>query len=364
MSQSRLHPLALAPLAFLLYGCPSPSDTPPSGGGSSSVPGEEDLPLADWVFQLEALPGPGYEGWYEEMYVGTAHFWGETLLFLDLNFNHSYEEGPKLAGPVEEGVLLIDAEYYQGGQTVHVKSALDFLSPSHLAGNWTRTIDDNPPEFYLVGVKLGNSPQIDMAGDWDFIFTVETAAPQLNWPEGSTEEFEWNISQISGGIHSGLLRFKDAQGDRFLGVVDSSQITIARRYMAPQGLTTYTSHNFNTGVDTLVGQLSGLVESTVPHEVSWSVDATRQVEGAPSSLMLIDDRPESQTDAIQVRLEGPEGSMLVTIGGQAGASVVVPLSPGTWNLSRLGAGPEACVQVHAAKGDDPQVLTLSALPAR
>jgi len=212
-------------------------------------------------------------------------------------------------------------------------------------------------------VKLGNSPQIDMAGDWDFIFTVETAAPQLDWPEGSIEEYEWNINQVSGGIHSGLLRIKDAQGDRFLGVVDSSQVTFARRYMAPQGLTTYTNHNFNTGIDSLFGQLSGIVESTGPKEVSWSVDATRQVEGTPSSLMLIDDRPDTPTDAIQVRLEGPEGSMLVTVGGTAGASVVVPLSPGTWTLSRLGAGAEASVRLRTAAGDEPRVVALSALLA-
>ncbi|MEO2095519.1 MAG: hypothetical protein ABGY71_15905, partial [bacterium] len=277
MQNHRLNTFAL-PLALLLgailSGCSLSGPAAPTV--PSTPPGELALE-GQWVFQLE---GPSEEGAihssYREFFVNFSETSSGTQMFLDLDGDLAFAEATALAVSGSESRLAVGGSYEYAGISTTVNADLDDVIWGYVAGTWTEEVNGVTTEYHAVAVRVANPPQFDIQGLWSMSLFVEWTSAELSWLTGSQSNPLWNIVQVSSGPTRGLLRVTDELGRHFIGVVNDSQVTLARRHDDDLGLVTYTFPTLNPQGGYISGQLQAtLVNAQGEHKLGWALEGQR-----------------------------------------------------------------------------------------
>jgi len=358
--------VSIALVALVLGSCPAPGSDP---GPTSNAPVDAEF-AGQWLLQLEpSSTSGGSTGAYEELFLSFFESGKGTQVFLDLDGDQSFGEGVSVSGAEKQGILQIESDYSFQGEQVEIEAALEYLVWGYVAGTWIREADGEKTEYHVVGLRVANPPKHDLAGSWSMHLEVSWTSDELAWLTGSQEQQTWNIEQQYEGPQRGLLRITDQDGQRFIGMANDTQVTLARRYDSSLGALTYTFPTVYPEGDYMSGQLQARLETPEgAHELGWTFEGYRGGEAATnstSSLIVVDDRDPQLglAEATQVvQLRGPSGDRLVSVGGEAGETTLVLLTPGRWFASLLGAEGSATLDFESRVGE-PHVLALSELSA-
>ena len=300
----------LALLGLTLAACAPMSDTSLTGGdGGDSGDGPPLEVTGNWLFGIQ----PGADGCDEErpfeyLLVYMLQDGGNVALHLDLDGNQAFTEGSTVYATVSGPRLRIagNFELDGGASTVHWEGEL--VSPvwGQLSGTITETVVDNATEescereLLIATLRTANPPIRDLTGAWTVTSTVEWGSGALAGSVGATDTVTWDIVQATDGIERGLFRVLETNSEgkqqAFLGVVNNSQISLARHGPLMGGEVTYlyTTLNFTEGWDAgdrLDGQLiAELADSSGEVEtIGWGIQSTKSVpEGLAGPGVLVD----------------------------------------------------------------------------
>jgi len=194
----------------------------------------------------------------------------DLTLALDLDGNHAFDDGALVAAVVGSGGdhILVSGTFDWLGATHQLNGRLDSINYGLLAGSLTETVGGCQEQLSCVGLWTANPPSFDIAGVWD-------ATSDITWVNGNTTlsvgagpAEEWTIETLdSVGAAPGIFKVTLADGAQFIGVLNSSQVTMGRRWTdGPETFTwqyctlNRTPFGGSHGDDLLSGQVAGLFE--------------------------------------------------------------------------------------------------------
>ena len=253
-----------------------------AGGENSEIP---DL-AGVWALQWENLGGScGPGGGYKIMAAKFIQS-GRTLnILLDVDGNNAFDDTAFIDGEISSNgeLILLSGTYFADDVEIGLSGSFQYMTFGYLAGALFRTSDGScQEELSAVCLWTANPPVYDFTGSWDFDNFVTWVNGDCSLSAGATSAEVWTIDHIDLGLTPGLFRVSTDSGEQFIGVLNSSQVTLGRRYLSGIEVFTwqYTSLNFDgwggtSGNGRLFGQVMGQVDGFAECTFGMDVDGSR-----------------------------------------------------------------------------------------
>ena len=197
--------------------------------------------------------------------------------YLDLDGDGTFAEAVSVATTSASGGVRLKGDYSWEGTSYALDVLVWEFSWGHAAGDAIYRVGSGPnqPETVTM-VKITNPPLHDLNGVWDIDQTLDWATGGLSYLAGMTESGVYQITQEMSGPMHGFFEAIRSDGECFTGIVNDTQITLARRYEDYGWLWTYTYTNLNADGDWFGGTHLGQAElGALQEDVVWSMVAYR-----------------------------------------------------------------------------------------
>jgi hypothetical protein len=267
-----------AALAPWVTACGPPVNLDDSGGGGDGNGGGSVTMTGNWVMHARsrATTPPGTDA-CRTLFVTFSDSGQGVKAYLDLDADGGFTEGISVVATGAAGGVRLKGQYTWNGTNYSFDTLVWEFSWGHAAGDATYSVGSAPSRSEMVTmVKIMNLPRHDLNGVWDIDHTLDWATGGLSYLAGMTESGVYQIAQEMSGPMQGFFEAKSADGKCFTGIVNDSQITLARRYEDYEWLWTYTYTNLNADGDWFGGTHLGQAElGALQEDVGWSMVAYR-----------------------------------------------------------------------------------------
>jgi hypothetical protein len=267
-----------AALAPWVTACGPPVNLDDSGGGGGGNGGGSVTMTGNWVMHARsrATTPPGTDA-CRTLFVTFSDSGQGVKAYLDLDADGGFTEGISVVATGAAGGVRLKGQYTWNGTNYSFDTLVWEFSWGHAAGDATYSVGSAPSQSEMVTmVKIMNLPRHDLNGVWDIDHTLDWATGGLSYLAGMTESGVYQIAQEMSGPMQGFFEAKSADGKCFTGIVNDSQITLARRYEDYEWLWTYTYTNLNADGDWFGGTHLGQAElGALQEDVGWSMVAYR-----------------------------------------------------------------------------------------
>ncbi len=269
--------VALVALPWLAS-CGASVDMNGPGGGGGDGGGGPVTMTGNWVMHaVRRGEVPVGESKCRTVFITFSDSGQGVKTYLDLDGDGLFTEGVGVAATGSQGGVHIKGKYTWEGVNYFFDTQVWEFSWGHAAGDATYTEGSSPKRSEAVTmVKIMNKPQHDLNGTWDIDHTLDYATGALSYLSGMTESGVYQITQEMSGPMQGYFEAVRADGQCFTGIVNDSQVTLARRYDDYGWLWTYTYTNLNADGAWFGGTHLGQAElGSLQEDTGWSLVAYR-----------------------------------------------------------------------------------------